>query len=118
MLGLLSLTESLNIVMSQVTFTNVLVPDVLHFIQDQVKGVAVSAETSLYLDTSSSFAREAETFSGQLGHIVPSVYPGSAPGPPPSGMCLEHLPREVSRGYKKKDFYATSAYSLLSILLM
>ncbi|MEQ2239354.1 hypothetical protein ILYODFUR_003579 [Ilyodon furcidens] len=32
-----------------------------------------------------------------LHRILQLAFPGPPPGPPPSGTCLEHLPREVSR---------------------
>ncbi|XP_055022386.1 monoglyceride lipase isoform X2 [Boleophthalmus pectinirostris] len=40
------------------------------------------------------FQGDPQTFPGQPRDIVPPVCPGSAPGPPPGGMC----PREASRG--------------------
>ncbi|KAI3367910.1 hypothetical protein L3Q82_026737, partial [Scortum barcoo] len=40
---------------------------------------------------------------GQLPRdIVSPACPGSSPGPPPGGTCLEHLPREASRGHPKQ----------------
>ncbi|MED6274920.1 hypothetical protein CHARACLAT_021294 [Characodon lateralis] len=40
---------------------------------------------------------EPEACPGQLRDIVPPACPGPSPGPPPSGTCLEHLPRKASR---------------------
>ncbi|KAI3370699.1 hypothetical protein L3Q82_007257 [Scortum barcoo] len=34
--------------------------------------------------------------------IVSPACPGSSPRPPPGGTCLEHLPREASRGHPKQ----------------
>ncbi|KAI3356009.1 hypothetical protein L3Q82_017280 [Scortum barcoo] len=41
---------------------------------------------------------------GQQHHrdIVSPACPGSSPRPPPGGTCLEHLPREASRGHPKQ----------------
>ncbi|KAI3357230.1 hypothetical protein L3Q82_015687 [Scortum barcoo] len=50
-------------------------------------------------DTSSSSSwGDPEAFPGQLRDIVSlQRVLGSSPGPPPSGTCLEHLPREAPR---------------------
>ncbi|XP_060798521.1 class I histocompatibility antigen, F10 alpha chain-like isoform X2 [Neoarius graeffei] len=46
--------------------------------------------------------KNTEAFPGQPRDIVPPACPGSSPGPPPGGTCLEHLPREASRRHPKK----------------
>ncbi|KAI3372198.1 hypothetical protein L3Q82_007062 [Scortum barcoo] len=43
-----------------------------------------------------------KAFPGQLRDIVSPACPGSSPRPPPGGTCLEHLPREASRGHPKQ----------------
>ncbi|KAI3360480.1 hypothetical protein L3Q82_002269 [Scortum barcoo] len=43
-----------------------------------------------------------EAFPGQPRDIVSPACPGSSPRPPPGGTCLEHLPREASRGHPKQ----------------
>ncbi|KAI3356345.1 hypothetical protein L3Q82_017575, partial [Scortum barcoo] len=49
------------------------------------------------------FRVDSEAFPGQPRDIVSPVCPGSSPGPPPpGGTCLEHLPREASRGHPKQ----------------
>ncbi|KAI3367358.1 hypothetical protein L3Q82_026167 [Scortum barcoo] len=44
------------------------------------------------------FRGDPEAFPGQPRDIVSPACPGSSPRPPPGGTCLEHLPREASRG--------------------
>ncbi|KAF7656008.1 hypothetical protein LDENG_00047470, partial [Lucifuga dentata] len=41
---------------------------------------------------------ESEALPGQQGDVIPPACPGSSPGPLPSWMCLEDLPRETTRG--------------------
>ncbi|KAI3375709.1 hypothetical protein L3Q82_004020 [Scortum barcoo] len=48
------------------------------------------------------FRGDPEAFPGQPRDIVSPACPGSSPGPPPGGTCLEHLPREASRGHPKQ----------------
>ncbi|KAI3368147.1 hypothetical protein L3Q82_007809 [Scortum barcoo] len=48
------------------------------------------------------FRGDPEAFPGQLRDIVSLACPRSSPGPPPGGTCLEHLPREASRGHPKQ----------------
>ncbi|MEQ2163772.1 hypothetical protein GOODEAATRI_033838 [Goodea atripinnis] len=40
---------------------------------------------------------EPKAFPSQPRDIVPPACPGSSPGPPPGGTCLEHLPTKASR---------------------
>ncbi|MEQ2281271.1 hypothetical protein AMECASPLE_028542 [Ameca splendens] len=74
----------------------VLILVVFRFIQDRVTGAADSVETPrrhlLQL-----LGGEPKAFPGQPRDIVPPACPGPSPGPPPSGTCLEHLPRKASR---------------------
>ena len=44
------------------------------------------------------FMGDPEALPGQRRDIVSPTCPGSSPGSPPSGTCLEHLTREASRG--------------------
>ncbi|KAI3355662.1 hypothetical protein L3Q82_004257 [Scortum barcoo] len=48
------------------------------------------------------FRGDPEAFPGQPRDIVSPACPGSSPRPPPGGTCLEHLPREASRGHPKQ----------------
>ncbi|KAI3356618.1 hypothetical protein L3Q82_017828 [Scortum barcoo] len=48
------------------------------------------------------FWGDPEAFPGQPRDIVSPACPGSSPRPPPGGTCLEHLPREASRGHPKQ----------------
>lgn len=41
-------------------------------------------------------------YPGPPGDVVSAACPGSAPGPRPGGTCLEHFPREASRGPPKQ----------------
>ncbi|KAI3370523.1 hypothetical protein L3Q82_025285 [Scortum barcoo] len=63
------------------------------------------AQTSLTPDTSSSSSMgDPEAFPGQpRRHSLSPACPGSSPRPPSRwGTCLEHLPREASRGHLKQ----------------
>ncbi|MED6271780.1 hypothetical protein CHARACLAT_023791, partial [Characodon lateralis] len=46
-------------------------------------------------DKSKLLWRKRKAFPGQSRDRVPPACPGPSPGPPPSGTCLEHLPREA-----------------------
>ncbi|KAI3364926.1 hypothetical protein L3Q82_001107 [Scortum barcoo] len=48
------------------------------------------------------FRGDPEAFPGQPRDIVSPACPWSSPRPPPGGTCLEHLPREASRGHPKQ----------------
>ncbi|KAL7836401.1 hypothetical protein AOLI_G00276850 [Acnodon oligacanthus] len=43
--------------------------------------------------------RDTEAFPRQSRDIIPPTCPGSSLGSPPCRTCLEHLPREASRGH-------------------
>ncbi|KAI3351285.1 hypothetical protein L3Q82_005619 [Scortum barcoo] len=47
------------------------------------------------------FRGDPEAFPGQPRDIVSPACPWSSPRPPSGGTCLEHLPREASRGHPK-----------------
>ncbi|MEQ2287337.1 hypothetical protein AMECASPLE_011327 [Ameca splendens] len=69
---------------------------VFRFIQDRVAGAADSAEMPDVPLPRHLLRGEPKAFPGQPRDIVPPACPGSSPGPPPGGTCLEHL-RKVSR---------------------
>ncbi|MED6239507.1 hypothetical protein ATANTOWER_007269 [Ataeniobius toweri] len=78
----------------------VLVLVIFRFIRDRVAGAADSAETPdvpLPRHLLQLLRVEPKAFPGQPRDIVPPACPGSSPGPPPGGTCLEHLPRKASR---------------------
>ncbi|MEQ2306566.1 hypothetical protein AMECASPLE_009556, partial [Ameca splendens] len=72
------------------------------------------AQTSLSPDTSSSSSgRGAKVFPGQPRDIVLPVCPGPSSGPPPGGVCLEHLPRKASRATSTGSSQCGGAVALL-----
>ncbi|KAI3355635.1 hypothetical protein L3Q82_004174 [Scortum barcoo] len=72
-------------------------------LENELKRWRKDAQTSLTPDTSSSSSGgDPEAFPGQPRDIVSPACPGSSRRPPPGGTCLEHLPREASRGHPKQ----------------
>ena len=45
----------------------------------------------------------------RVGDLNPPPSPGSSPSPPPSWMCLEHLPREAPRGNPYHPYQRSSS---------